>query len=158
MPLRIRPYAGQDLDAIINLFSGTVRQVNCRDYTHEQIEAWAPPTVDRERWRKRLDALRTVVAEIDGTIAGFAAANGQGYLDFLYTHHTFLRRGVASALCEEIEAGYRAAGVRLVFTHSSITARPFFQSIGFRVVSERTVQIGAVSLTNYRMEKELAGT
>src|ERR1043165_5576351 len=98
MPLRIRPYVEPDLDAIVDLFAGTVHQVNSRDYAPEQIQAWAPPVMDRERWRMRLAALRTVVAQIDGQIVGFAAADANGYLDFLYTHHAFLRRGVASRL------------------------------------------------------------
>ena len=40
-----------------------------------------------------------------------------------------------------------------VTTHASITARPFFEKRGYRVVKEQQVERHGVLLTNFVMEK-----
>ena len=39
--MRIRSYHSDDCQAILSLFYETVHRINRRDYTQEQIEAWA---------------------------------------------------------------------------------------------------------------------
>ena len=39
--MRLRRYRTEDLPILARLFGETVRQVNCRDYTLPQVEAWA---------------------------------------------------------------------------------------------------------------------
>ena len=64
-------------------------------------------------------------------------------------------RGVGQGLYEAVEREARALGLRRIFTEASITARPFFERRGFRVVRERTVVVRGVSMTNFAMEKPL---
>ena len=40
-----------------------------------------------------------------------------------------------------------------IITHASITARPFFEKRGYRIVKEQTVERRGIRLTNYVMEK-----
>ena len=40
-----------------------------------------------------------------------------------------------------------------VTTHASITARPFFEARGYRVVRQQQVERQGVALTNFVMEK-----
>ena len=84
------------------------------------------------------------------TIVGFADMDGSGYLDRLYVHRDFQRRGVASALCDALEA---ASAAETFTTHASRTARPFFECRGWRVVREQTVLRRGVALNNFVMEK-----
>jgi putative acetyltransferase len=46
----IRDYRSSDATAIVKLFYETVHLVNWRDYSPEQIEAWAPEIPDPEKW------------------------------------------------------------------------------------------------------------
>lgn len=73
-----------------------------------------------------------------------------GYLDRLYVHADYQGRGVASAICEELERPVRGK----IVTHASITAKPFFEKRGYRVVREQQVERRGVLLTNYVMEKD----
>ena len=41
-----------------------------------------------------------------------------------------------------------------IITHASITARPFFEKRGYRVVKEQQVNRQGILLINYVMEKE----
>jgi putative acetyltransferase len=46
-------------------------------------------------------------------------------------------------------------GIRHLRSYVSITARPFFESIGFRVVRQQVVERHGVSLQNFRMERDI---
>ena len=74
----------------------------------------------------------------------------EGYFDRLFVHRDYQRRGIATALCDALES---AAPARIT-THASITARPFFESRGYRVIRQQQVLRKGVLLTNYTMEKQ----
>ena len=141
----LRAYRGSDLPAILSLFRDTVHTVCARDYTRSQLDAWAPAEPDAAAWDASLRAHRTLVAEEDGRILGFADLGSDGYLDRLYVHRDWQGRGVASALCAALSGARR--------THASITARPFFERRGWHVVREQRVERRGVALTNFVMEK-----
>src|SRR5580765_5819527 len=124
--MNLRPFESIDLPRVIEIYTASIRSLAAQYYTPEQIAAWAPVPPDAARWQKRLTLLHTIVAEFDGVLAGFASYTLEGYLDFLFTHPDFARRGVASRLYLSVEGALRAAGVSRVCTHASLAARPFF--------------------------------
>lgn len=146
----LRPYTSADLPALAQLFYDTVHTVNARDYTQAQLDVWATGQVDRERWDTSLNAHDSVVAVEDGQIVGFGDMDQSGYLDRLYVHKDHQGRGIATAICDRLEG---AAPVPQFSTHASITARPFFENRGYRVVKEQQVDRQGILLTNFVMEK-----
>lgn len=148
--LTLRAYASDDLEEVLKLFYDTVHSVNLKDYTPAQADAWAGPEPDREAWNASLIRNRALVALLDGKIVGFADMDATGYLDRLYVHRDFQRRGIATALCDALEA---RAGQSTFTTHASITARPFFESRGYRLVRAQSVRRARETLTNYVMQK-----
>ncbi len=147
----IREYESADCGFLEELFCETVHAVNARDYTEEQLDAWAAGTVDLEKWDHSFRQHHTYVAVMDGQIAGFGDMDDTGYLDRLYVHKDFQHRGIATALCDKMEETVRA--LRFI-THASITAKPFFEGRGYKAVKERQVERKGVLLTNYVMIKE----
>jgi putative acetyltransferase len=154
--LRVRPYASVDLDALIALFQSSVRIVARRNYTLEQVFAWAPDAIDRDRWAVRLAASSTWVAAFSERLAGFISLEPEGYLDMLYVDPGFQSRGVAGRLLHSLEASAKARGLARLFTEASITARSFLEHRGFQVVEVQTVVRRGQRLANYRMERQLA--
>lgn len=73
-----------------------------------------------------------------------------GYLDRLYVHKDFQRRGIATAICDALEQKVTGKTVRM---HASVTAKPFFEKRGYAVIKEQQVERQGVWLTNYLMEK-----
>lgn len=146
----IRTYRPEDCPALAELFCLTVHTVNAADYTPEQLAAWAPGTVDLDGWDRSFRQHHTLLAVEGETVLGFGDMDGGGYLDRLYVRADRQGQGVGSVLCDLLE---RTAGGRVV-THASITARPFFERRGYRVVREQQVERRGVLLTNYVMEKE----
>ena len=117
----LRAYTPADCGEILRLFYETVHCVNAADYTQEQLDAWTDGA-DRENWNSSLSEHDTLVAEEGGAIVGFADLADGNYLDRLYVHKDFQRRGVATALCDALEQ--RCTGE--ITVHASITAVPFF--------------------------------
>jgi putative acetyltransferase len=149
----VRAYRPDDLDDIITIFVGAVRQVACRDYTPAQIDAWAE--VDRDQWRQRRLSRPTWVAVFDCKPVGFADLAPCGHLDMMYVHAAHQRIGVATLLLASVEAAARAQCVEGLSTDASITGRPFFERRGFAVVSSQQVTVRGQSFSNFRMWKVL---
>ena len=151
----LRRYRTEDLPALSRLFGETVRRVNIRDYTPAQAEAWAAGEADlltRDDWFRRL---YTLVAEIDGQIAGYGNVDTTGYLDHLFVRWDCQGRGVATVLCDALEEHCREMGLTTVTVHASKTALPFFLHRGYRVEREQQVPVRGQVLANYAMRKEL---
>ena len=148
--MHIRPYRSSDCPALAERFYQTVHAVNARDYSPEQLDAWADGRVELAAWDASFRAHDTRVAVEGGVIVGFADLGPDGYLDRLYVHRDWQGRGVASALCTALEA-YVAAPV--FTTHASLTARPFFEKRGWHVVKKQQVERRGVLLTNFVMER-----
>lgn len=151
--MELRAYKSSDCPALAELFYNTVHTVNARDYSERQRNAWADGRVDLAEWDRTLRAHTAVVAVEGGQIVGFGDIDSTGYLDRLYVHKDFQGRGIASAICAVLET---AAGAGRIVTHASITARPFFEGRGYRLVQEQRVFRHGVALKNYVMEKRLA--
>ena len=148
--MTLRDYTKTDCAELAELFYDTVHTVNAKDYTQEQLDAWATGEVNLEAWNESFQAHHTVVAEMDDKIVGFGDMDETGYLDRLYVHKDYQRRGVAAAICDALEQRTKAAEFT---THASITARPFFEKRGYTVAREQQVERRGVLLTNFVMHK-----
>lgn len=155
MRMTVRRYRDDDLESVVVLFTDTVHQVNIRDYSSEQVAAWAPQPPDLTRWRQRVARLTLWVAESDSRIIGFCGLGAGGHVDLLYVHYRFQRRGVARRLYQQMEAEARQCGIGRLLTEASITARRFFESMGFSVFHEQHVEFQGVVFQIYRMEKRV---
>ncbi|MFA0328769.1 GNAT family N-acetyltransferase [Vibrio cyclitrophicus] len=151
--VRIRNYQTSDAKALWEIYFHTVRNVNVRDYSQQQVEAWAPNGFDSELWQKRMNELLPFVAELDGCVVGYTDLQPNGLIDHFFCHHEYQGKGVGKALMEHVFIVGLVRGVSRYFSEVSITARPFYEHLGFKVVNEQEVEMRGVKLTNYVMEK-----
>ena len=151
MQYQIRPYTPDDLPQMIRLFQDTVRKVNAKDYTPEQLEAWCGK-VNTAAWKKALAENTTLLAFQGETLCGFGDIRRDGYLDRLYVRWDMQGMGVGEALCDRLE---KAGDFQRVFTEASVTARPFFEHRGYTVIQAQQVVRRGIVLQNYVMEKRL---
>lgn len=145
----IREYQTTDCKELRNLFYDTVHTVNARDYTKEQLNVWAPEEADLEEWNRSFLKHYSIVAVLNEIIIGFGDIDDIGYLDRLYVHRDYQRKGVATAVCNELEQSVKGK----IVTHASITSRPFFEKRGYRVIKEQQVERQGIILINFVMEK-----
>jgi putative acetyltransferase len=153
--MRERSYETSDLERVIEVYRASIHSLAAPFYTAEQLEAWAPQKTDAGRWQERLAKVHTIVAEHEGTIAGFASYELNGHLDLLFTHPSFARQGIATRLYGRVESAMIAAGVSRAFTEASLAARPFFERCGFEVDHEELVECRGAQLRRYAMHKQI---
>lgn len=149
----VRDYRPDDLEAVVALFGRSVRGVAARDYSPEQIAAWAPEPPDLAAWAKRLQAGGVFVCVRDDRIAGFARIDDTGYVDLLYVDADRQRQGVGRALMDRVLAWAAERKLARLRSDVSITARRFFERVGFRVVRSQFVERRGVQFRNFAMER-----
>lgn len=147
-----RSYKSSDCEQLANLFYHTVHVVNAKDYTNEQLDAWATGDVNLEEWNQSFSKHNTIVAVENDLIVGFGDMDRNGYLDRLYVHKDYQNRGIATVICDQLE---RTVDGEKITTHASITAKPFFEHRGYKVVRKQEVIRFGITLMNYVMEKNV---
>lgn len=155
--MRLRPFQIADTSAVFQLFYETVHSVNLKDYSPAEVEAWVPSTQpDLTKWGERFLQQHTLIAEVNGQLAGFANLDEEGLnIDMVYTHKDFQGQGVATALVDRLEAQARKNGAIAISLAASITARPFFERRGYRHIRDNEVERRGVMLRNFIMRKVL---
>ncbi len=147
--MTLREYRPSDCKEITELFYHTVHTVNAKDYTREQLHVWATGQVDLDKWNQSFQDHYTIVAVENDVLVGFGDIDSTGYLDRLFVHADHLRKGIAAAICDRLEQAVPGT----ITTHASITAKPFFEKRGYKVVKEQQVERQGIALTNFVMEK-----
>lgn len=151
--MRIRSYHSDDCQAILSLFYETVHRINRRDYTQEQIEAWANNhKIDPIAWNLSLIHHKTLVAEMDGIIVGFGDLNGN-FLDRLYVHAEYQRRGIATAIMDRLELYVAEQNYVTIVTHAS-TLLIRFSDRNYQLLKEQQDDVMAC-FENIMMQKDI---
>jgi putative acetyltransferase len=156
--VKIRLFEKQDAEQVACLFHETVREINIRDYSIAQVKAWAPDDIHFRDWAKICSERFTYVADDSGAIAGFGELESDGHIGCFYCHKNYQRRGVGKLIYRAIEAKALDLGANRLVTEASITAKPFFESMGFSVLKQQQVGCRGERFTNYVMEKLLQRT
>lgn len=149
--MEIRKYRQSDCREVTELFYNTVHTVNAKDYTKEELDVWATGREDLKKWNQILQDHFTVVAVDRKIITGFGDIDRTGYLDHLFVHAGYQGKGIATAICDQLENAVQGT----IVTHASVTARPFFEGRGYEVIKEQRVERQGIFLTNFVMLKNL---
>ncbi|EAR20391.1 GNAT family N-acetyltransferase [Nitrococcus mobilis] len=154
--MEILDYTDADVAAISRLYYETVRLVNIRDYSLEQVAAWAPEIYSDDFWKKRFKNYRVFVVKEKGQVVGFAEFEHTGQIDCFYVHHLWQGQGVGSKLLKRIEHEALSGNIRRLFADVCITAQPFFKLNGFDVIEELERAYRGCSFKQFFMEKTLS--
>lgn len=152
--ISVRHYLPSDANSTLEIFLRAIREVASRDYSAPQIRAWARVD-DPEAWAVRRGSRPAWIAETAGEAIGFSDLVPNGYLDMMFVLPNFQGLGVASLLLKQVERQAQEFGLLAIHTEASITARPFFQRRGFRVLKRQEVEKRGETLINFLMEKSI---
>ena len=153
--MQIRPFRPGDERALHAIFRSAIHDVASRDYSPEQVNAWAPAEIDWDGWGSRMRKLQPWVVEETGLLLGYADLQVDGLIDHFFVSSACQRRGVGRLLMERIHACAAERRLDHLFSHVSLTAQPFFARFGFEIVERQTVVIRSVELQNALMQKAL---
>ncbi|MCX6990227.1 MAG: GNAT family N-acetyltransferase [Chlamydiae bacterium] len=144
------------MQALANIYYHTIHRINIQHYTEEQVNVWAPTSsLETEGWAKKFPRTKPIIALVGDIIVGFAEFEPSGHIDCFYCHHEWIGKGVGSAIMEEIFRRAKNSHIHHIFSEVSITAKPFFEKQGFKVVTEQTMGRKDIALTNFKMERTI---
>ena len=133
--MRLRPAQPHDAPEIARLLRRSITELCAADHGNDPdiLARWlANKTPESVAAWLAAPGQRVVVAEVDGRMVGVAGAREDGSVLRNYAAPGFTRRGVGTALMADLEAWMRARGAREARLESTLTARPFYQAVGYR--------------------------
>jgi putative acetyltransferase len=151
----LRPYLPADAKRCAEIFRSSIEELAAEDYDEEQREAWASRADDEAAFGARLGEALTLLAVIDGTIAGFATLKGGEEIDMLFVDPEFARHGVGRTLIDALTRLAEARGAKRLTTEASDVAKPLFERLGFTAQKRNLVRKGDQWLANTTMTKTL---
>jgi len=155
--MHVRPYQQEDAGLLLQLYLDTVHHVNGRDYSRQQIEAWAPRrTADLGRWQERFARTQPLVVVEAKALIGFAELEADGLVDCFYVHYAWQDRGVGRLLMSCLFEEARRRGITGLHAQVSRTSRAFFELHGFWVVRIQEVTVRSQQIETFAMERTLA--
>ena len=84
------------------VFYSAVHKLASQDYTAEQINAWAPGAINKDRWIQKMRNICPLVVEDKSQIIAYADIQMNGYIDHFFVSAPHARRGVGTILMKHI--------------------------------------------------------
>jgi putative acetyltransferase len=153
----LRPYLPTDARRCAEIFRSSIEELAADDYDEDQREAWASRGDDEQAFAARLGEALTLLAVIDGAVAGFATLKGADQIDMLFVDPKFARQGAGRALVEALTKLAQARGAKRLTVEASDVAKPLFERQGFTSQQRNLVRVGDQWLANTTMTKTLGG-
>lgn len=153
--MEIRRFKIGDEVALFDVFLSSIRDIASRDYTPQQIEAWASEDIEPKKWAQLIRTLRPFIVEVDGNIAGYADVQSNGYIDHFFVSGNYPKQGVGTLLMSRIHEEAKNLRLHEITANVSKTAEHFFLRHGFHVVERGFPIRRGVTLQNALMRKKL---
>lgn len=138
--MEIRKIRSVEAGSIWRLLHNTVHRINQADYSDEELVVLAPDEYDAPHWVSRFIRTHPLVATEGRDLLGFAELAEDGRIDLFYVHHDHQGKGIGRALMQRLRAEAASRGLHQLYCEASITARPFFENMGFEFVEDRELE------------------
>lgn len=149
--MKIRKAVLEDVRFLKEIHDRAVLELCSQDYTREQLQSWiarSPP----EKYYWRLETQRIFLAAEGERILGFVRwYPDTNELCSICVEPEFARQGIGTALMEYACQDARDHGVDLLWLDASLTAVPFYVSLGW----EKGAAFAEGPLESIRMTLEL---
>jgi putative acetyltransferase len=144
-------YVAGEESSLFDIYFTAIHLVASRDYTPEQVQAWAPGDLDVDLWKSKMREINPFVADLNGELVGYADVQSNGYIDYFFVSGKHPRRGIGSLLMGRILAEAASLSTPLLTSNVSRTAQPFFQTFGFVIAEQRYPEVRGVVVPNALM-------
>jgi GNAT superfamily N-acetyltransferase len=159
--LTIRFAEPSDADAAIDVLRRSITELCIADHQgdRDMLSQWlANKTPQHFRaWLADRDHV-CLIAEESGALVGVGLIHRDGELRLCYVAPGAQRRGVGKAICLALEGEARKAGLRELRLQSTVSARAFYEHMGYRAGGAAAAGFGASRCHPYRKAIEPAAT
>jgi putative acetyltransferase len=134
----VRPMRPDEGHTFLDVQSRSVRGLASGVYPPEVIAAWAqPPTTENlRRFAENVDEEIRLIAEVDGVPVGLGAlVLRNSELRACYVVPEAARKGVGTAIVNEMERIARANNIACLELYASVNAESFYATFGYGVIT-----------------------
>jgi putative acetyltransferase len=154
----IRTAGPSDALGFLETLNASIRGVASADYPPEIIESWSIPIGPKSlsRYADNPEGELRILAEIGDEVVGIGATVLKSCeLRACYLAPNGLRRGVGTALVQELERIAKAEGLEHFHLTGTITAEPFYNALGYTSLQRvETPTRGGLMMAAIKMRKQ----
>ena len=152
--MKIRRFKPSDAAEMARMHRSTIREINSSDYSKKQVAAWSGRSTAK-RFRKSMKQRIRFVAIGKNKIIGFGDFTKDGEINGLYVHPKYIGKGVGKKLLRKMEKTALELGIAKFTVKSSLTAKDFYKSRGYKLLKKTVFRRKGLHLQVYNMEKAL---
>lgn len=156
--VRFRQAESSDAQTLWWTKHAAIAGIETDEYTEAELRAWKPDGEGVDDFRRAIDSetFDIVVAETDEEPVGYGVLNHEdGRIDAVFVHPDYSRRGIATSLVRQLETRAQMYGLSGLTIVSSLNARSFYESLGYRDTGSKTRAIDEEEIEFAIMKKEL---
>lgn len=157
MKYKIRKSTLEDIYGVQEAHKRSIIEMCSGDYSREQIEKYADINYSKEIWEKSVTSEFLLVVEANDKIEGFCHAkiniNGEAHIVGLYLTKAIAGKGIGSEIFEMAMEYLKKYNPPKIYLTGTITAKGFYEKMGFLVVEKRQISIRGAMLDCFNMEK-----
>jgi putative acetyltransferase len=154
--MKLRKFKIGDEKYLSKLHEETIRNINSKDYSVEQIETWPSILNNYSNFLETLKNNICYVIELNKNIVGFGDMSYSGEIYRLYTSKDFQGLGIASKILNKLEQEAKKLKIKNITLESSLTAKTFYESKGYVIIEKVYSKINTVKHEDWKMEKNIS--
>jgi putative acetyltransferase len=129
------------------------------DYTTEEIQAWGNVKYSEDIWQKTVNDDYALVVEINDKIEGICHGrirdDGLGEIVGLYFTQKIAGKGIGRIIFGKVTNELASRGAKEFIIFATITARGFYEKMGFKVVKPIKTRVRGVTIDSFEMRMSL---
>jgi putative acetyltransferase len=130
----------------------SIRMVCIKDYSEEQVQAWASESFELDLFKEKMDQINPFVAILNDKIIGYADLQADGLIDHFFVHGNYQGKGAGTALMKNILK--EGCNKPKLYSYVSHTAKSFFIKHGFLVEKVRQEEVRGCKIENNIMVRK----
>jgi len=145
-----------DARAILTVKQAAISAIDGDEYTARQLDAWRPDDDLVDDFGRAIESnhYEILLVESGPATAAYGVLNTQeNRIDAVFVHPDYHGEGIGSSLVSQFESRARISGLSELQIASSLTAREFYETLGYRDVGRKRREINGTVLTFAIMRK-----
>lgn len=138
------------MQAVMRAHRESIQKICSKDYSREQIEKYS-----KDIWERSVLNDHHYVVEVDGKVEGMCHAHlsdkGVGMILGLYFTPKIKGQGIAKIAINQAIKYLKNQNVSEIKLTSSLTAKGFYERMGFVVIRQKVTSIRGVEIESFEM-------
>jgi putative acetyltransferase len=152
--LKIREYSSEDFEECREVIEKSTSSIE-NEYSSEDLEHLEEVIPDMVTGFAEKDDFKFYVAKKENELVGVAGFHPKGEIAGIFIHPDHQREGIGRKLMQKIDKKAEKEGVEEIEVSASLTAKEFYEKLGFEMIEETESEMEGKNIPIYKMKKKL---